>query len=41
MTIHLRQLCLVASELEPVVEQLTGILGINVCHIDPGVEKYG
>ena len=41
MTIHLRQLCLVANELETVVEQLTHILGINVCHIDQGVEKYG
>jgi len=29
MTIQLRQICLVARELEPVIDELTAILGIN------------
>ena len=41
MTIQLRQICLVAGELEPVIEGLTEILGINRCYVDPGVGKFG
>ncbi len=41
MNIQLRQICLVAEHLKPVVEDLTAILGINVCHIDPNVGKFG
>ena len=41
MTIHLRQICLVARELEPVVSQLTQIFGIRICHRDPAMEQYG
>ena len=41
MTIQLRQICLVAHELEPVLEDLTSILGINRCYVDPGVGKFG
>ncbi len=41
MTIQLRQICLVANELGPAIRDLTEILGINVCHHDPGVAKYG
>ena len=41
MTIQLRQICLVARELEPVIEDLTAILGINRCYVDPGVGKFG
>ena len=41
MSIHLRQICLVANELEPVVEQLCNVLDIQVCHRDPGVKQYG
>ncbi len=41
MTIQLRQICLVASELEPVLDDLTNILGINRCFIDPGVGTFG
>ena len=31
MTIQLRQICLVARELQPVIEDLTQVLGINTC----------
>jgi hypothetical protein len=41
MTIQLRQICLVARELEPVLDDLTGILGINCCYVDPGVGHFG
>ncbi len=41
MTIQLRQICLVARELEPVLEDLTDILGINRCFVDPGVGVFG
>lgn len=41
MTIHLRQICLVASELAPVIDDLTSILGINACYVDPGVAHFG
>ena len=41
MTIQLRQICLVARELKPVIEDLTHVLGINSCFIDPGVAKFG
>ncbi|MEM8768315.1 MAG: hypothetical protein AAGE43_12770 [Pseudomonadota bacterium] len=41
MTIHLRQICLVARELAPVIDDLTTILGINPCYIDPGVGHFG
>jgi len=41
MTIQLRQICLVARELEPVIQDLTDILGINRCYVDPGVGNFG
>ena len=41
MTIQLRQICLVARKLEPVIQDLTAILGINRCFIDPGVGVFG
>ena len=41
MTIQLRQICLVARELEPVIDDLTTILGINRCFVDPGVGVFG
>jgi catechol 2,3-dioxygenase-like lactoylglutathione lyase family enzyme len=37
----MRQVCLVARELEPVVETFRDVFGIEVCHRDPGVGKYG
>lgn len=41
MTIQLRQICLVARKLEPVLQDLTSILGINRCFVDPGVGHFG
>jgi hypothetical protein len=41
MTLRLRQVCLVAAELEPVVDAVQRILGVQVCHRDPGVGQYG
>ncbi len=41
MAIQLRQICLVARELEPVLQDLTAILGINRCYVDPGVGVFG
>ncbi len=41
MFLRLRQLCLVASKLDPVVEELRAAFGIEVCHRDPGVGKFG
>jgi hypothetical protein len=39
--LRLRQICLVARELEPVVEDIRAILGLEICYRDPGVAKYG
>ncbi len=41
MPIHLRQICLVAEELKPAIDDLTSVLGIEVCHVDPEVGKWG
>lgn len=41
MPIQLRQICLVAETLPPVVEDLTDILGINTCYVDPAVGAFG
>ncbi len=39
--LRLRQICLVASDLQKPVSQLESILGLKTCYHDPGVEKYG
>jgi len=39
--LRLRQICLVAPELEPAVEQVRRIFGVEVCHRDGAVAKYG
>src|ERR1700751_3422637 len=39
--IRLRQICLVASELEPVIADIADIMGLAVCYRDGNVEKYG
>lgn len=39
--LRLRQIALVARELEPVEHWLTKALGAGVCYRDPGVGKYG
>jgi len=41
MTIALRQICLVARELKPAIDDLTEIFGINPCFIDPAVASFG
>ncbi|KAA0078256.1 hypothetical protein [Tardiphaga sp. P9-11] len=38
---RLRQVCLVAPHLEPVVSDIAAILGLDICYRDPRVEKYG
>src|SRR5262245_31647037 len=38
---RLRQVALVAKELEPVVDDLCAVLGVDVSFRDPGVEVYG
>jgi hypothetical protein len=39
--IRLRQICLVAPQLEPVVSDICGIMGLEVCYRDGNVAKYG
>ncbi|MGJ5175458.1 hypothetical protein ACQR16_03875 [Bradyrhizobium oligotrophicum] len=39
--LHLRQICLVAPRLEPVVSDIAAIMGLEVCYRDPHVGKYG
>ena len=39
--IRLRQICLVAAELKPHLEDLRAVLGLEVCHVDPGVATFG
>lgn len=41
MAIHLRQICLVADRLAPAVDDLRAVFSIPVCHVDPGVGKFG
>ncbi len=41
MQLRLRQICLVARELEPVVDRLTRVLGLEVCFVDAAVGEYG
>lgn len=39
--LRLRQVCLVAPELEPAVEDIGAIFGLAVCHRDAGVKVFG
>jgi hypothetical protein len=39
--IRLRQICLVAPELEPVIADIADIMGLAACYRDGNVEKYG
>jgi len=41
MWLRLRQIALVANKLEPVLDDLREVLGIEVCFRDPGVGRYG
>jgi hypothetical protein len=38
---RLRQICLVAPHLEPVISGIADIMGLNVCYRDGNVAKYG
>jgi hypothetical protein len=38
---RLRQICLVAPHLEPVISDIAGIMGLRVCYRDGNVAKYG
>ena len=38
---RLRQICLVAPQLEPVISDIAGIMDLNVCYRDGNVAKYG
>jgi hypothetical protein len=38
---RLRQICLVARHLEPVIADIAGIMGLDVCYRDGHVAKYG
>jgi len=41
MFLRLRQVCLVARELQPVVDDLCAVLDLHVCHRDPEVAHFG
>ena len=38
---RLRQICLVAPHLEPLISDIPAIMGLNVCYRDGNVAKYG
>jgi hypothetical protein len=38
---RLRQICLVAPQLEPVIGDISSIMGLSVCYRDGNVAKYG
>src|SRR3569623_2678560 len=38
---RLRQICLVAPQLEPVISDIAAIMGLSVCFRDGNVAKYG
>lgn len=40
-TTRMRQICLVAPHLEPVVGDIAAIMGLAVCYRDPNVAHYG
>jgi hypothetical protein len=39
--LRLRQICLVAPALEPVISDIAAVMGLNVCYRDGNVAKYG
>ena len=41
MSIHLRQICLVAERLAPVIDDFNDIMGLEVCFVDKGVAVFG
>ena len=41
MNLRMRQICLVAHDLDKVAEDFREIFGLEVCYVDPAVGKYG
>lgn len=41
MSIYLRQICLVANKLAPVLDDFREIMGLEVCFVDKGVAVFG
>jgi glyoxalase-like protein len=41
MGIRLRQICLVANKLAPVLDDFRSVLGLEVCFVDKGVKVFG
>src|SRR5215475_8049112 len=41
MNLRMRQICLVARQLAPVVDDFREVFGLEACYRDPGVGKYG
>ena len=41
MSIYLRQICLVAEQLAPIVDDFKDIMGLEVCFVDKGVAVFG
>lgn len=41
MSLHLRQICLVARNLAPVIDDLKAVFGLEACYVDPGVATFG
>lgn len=39
--LRLRQICLVARQLDPLIDDLAAIMGLRVCYRDGNVAKYG
>ena len=39
--LRLRQICLVAPHLEPVISDVSAIMGLDVCYRDGNVEWFG
>ena len=39
--IHLRQICMVALKLEPVLEELKKVFEVRPCYTDPSVKEFG
>lgn len=41
MSLTLRQICLVAKELQPALHDLKTLLGLEICYVDPEVKVFG
>ena len=41
MSLTLRQICLVVEDLQKTIADLTGVLGIEVCYVDPVKDGRG